>query len=304
MDNKPVICIGAALVDQIFTGNTTIEPGTSNPATLFKSPGGVARNIASHLARLDHHVELISHIGDDTTGDWLQKKCTDACISMSHVIRNEKPTGSFTAINQPNGELFVGASVSALETELTCEYLESKSDILREARLLVLDCNLHPDSINWILNFAQENKVPCIIEPVSVSKAKKLSLTKLSHTLMISPNEIELCAIADTNDLKDAIEKVHGRGLKYLWMRSGANGSTIYSPNGKTHLHAPKVAIQDSTGCGDAALAGWIHGWLLGANLEDCLKYGHALAGMAISTKGAELPQLNRVTLNEAFKEN
>ncbi|MFM7768734.1 MAG: carbohydrate kinase family protein [Bacteroidota bacterium] len=303
MDNKPAICIGAALVDQIFTGNSAIEASTSNPSTLFKSPGGVARNIASHLARLDHHVELISHIGNDTSGDWLFKKCTDAGIKMDLVVRTEQPTGCFTAINQPNGELFVGASVSALETELTCEYLIGKSDILREARLIVLDCNLHPDTIHWILNFAQENKVPCIIEPVSVSKAKKLSHANLSHTLMISPNEIELCAIADTDDLEDAIEKVHGRGLKFLWMRSGAKGSTIYSRNGKTHLHAPKVATHDSTGCGDAALAGWIHGWLMGANLEDCLKYGHTLAGMAISTNGAELPQLNRDTLNEAFEE-
>ncbi|MFN9595353.1 MAG: carbohydrate kinase family protein [Bacteroidota bacterium] len=303
MENKPVICVGAALVDQIFTGKGPIESGTSNPSTLFRSPGGVARNIASHLARLGHRLELISHIGTDSDGDWLYKKCVESEIGMSHVIRNEEPTGSFTAINQPNGELFVGASVSAIETELTCAQLESKSDILRNARLLILDCNLHTDSINWILSFAQENKVPCIIEPVSVSKAKKLSHANLSHTLMISPNEIELCAIADTDDLTVAIEKVHSRGLKYLWMRSGSKGSTIYSRTEKTHLAAPNTSVQDSTGCGDAALAGWVHGWLLGAKQEECLKYGHTLAGMAIATKGAELTQLNLNTLNEALKE-
>lgn len=301
MENKPVICIGAALVDEIFTGKGTINPGTSNPSTLFKGPGGVARNIASHLSRLNHSVELISHIGNDSAGDWLYKKCASVGIGMNHVIRNEESTGCFTAINQPNGELFVGASVSNLETQLTSEYLEKASDLLREARLLILDCNLHADTINWVLNFAQQHKVPCIIEPVSVSKARKLSQANLSHTLMISPNEIELCAIADTDDLNAAIENIHARGLKYLWMRSGAKGSTLFSRSGNLHLQAPNTDLQDTTGSGDAALAGWIHGWLMGDKLEDCLKYGHALAGMAISTNGAELPQLNREALNEAI---
>ena len=303
MENKPVICIGAALVDDIFTSKGTIDSGTSNPSTLFKSPGGVARNIASHLARLDHPVELISHIGNDATGDWLYKKCSSTGIGMSHVIRNEEPTGCFTAINQPNGEMFVGASVSHLESQLNIEYLEKVADLLCEARLLVLDCNLHPDAIHWILNFAKENKVPCIIEPVSVSKAKKLHQANLSYTLMISPNEIELCAIADNDDLSAAIEIVQGRGLKYLWMRSGSKGSTIFSRAGNVHLDAPDADLKDTTGSGDAALAGWIHGWLMGAKLEDCLRFGNALAGMAISTRGAELPQLSREALNQALND-
>jgi len=262
----------------------------------------VARNIASHVSRLGHPVELISHIGYDTSGDWLFKKCTDAGIGMSLVVRSEQPTGCFTAINHSNGQLFVGASVSYLETELTTSYLESISESLHNARLFVMDCNLSIECIQWILQFAQQNKIPCIIEPVSAPKAKKLQQADLSFTLMISPNETELCAIADTNDLPSAIMQVHTRGLKHLWMRSGAKGSTIYSRNGKTHLHAPKVATKDSTGCGDAALAGWIHGWLIGANPEDCLRLGHALAGIAISVKGAELEKLDRDLLIEAYK--
>lgn len=301
MENKPVICIGAALVDEIFTGKSTIEPGTSNPSSLFKSPGGVARNIAAHLARLRHSVELISHIGNDASGEWLFKQCSDSGIRLNHVLRSKQPTGCYVAINHSDGELFVGASVSHIETEITPEYLESKSEILRESRLLVIDCNLSLDCIIWILNFAKANKLPSIIEPVSVPKAKKLCQADLSHTLMISPNEIELCAIAGSDDLKSAIDQVHARGLKHLWMRSGAKGSTIYSRNGKIHLDAPGTDPEDTTGSGDAALAGWIHGWLLGVKTEECLRMGHALAGMAISVKGAEIFDLNKEKLMEAY---
>lgn len=301
MENKPIICIGASLVDEIFTGKKTIEPGTSNPSTLFKSPGGVARNIASHLARLGHRVELISHIGNDVSGDWLLKQCKSVGIGIQHIRKSDEPTGCFTAINHPNGQMFVGASVSSIETEVTPDYLESKSELLSEARLLVIDCNLSTECINWILRFTKQNKLPSIIEPVSVPKARKLSSADLSHTLMISPNEMELCAIAETENLNSAIEKVHARGLKHLWMRSGAKGSTIYSNGSTIHLAAPNAELQDTTGSGDAALAGWIHGWLIGAKPEECLRMGHALAGIAISVGGAEIPELNKEKLMEVY---
>ena len=82
MENlKPVICVGAALVDEIFTSNEMVVQGTSNPSSLHKSAGGVARNIASYLAHLGHRIELITHLGNDASGNWLM----DQCIKVGHV---------------------------------------------------------------------------------------------------------------------------------------------------------------------------------------------------------------------------
>ncbi len=50
--SKPVICIGAALVDELFHATSEMLLATTNDATVTKTTGGVSRNIAHQLALL------------------------------------------------------------------------------------------------------------------------------------------------------------------------------------------------------------------------------------------------------------
>ena len=45
-----------------------MRAGTSNPASAGASFGGVARNVAETLARLENAVALVSRVGDDAGG--------------------------------------------------------------------------------------------------------------------------------------------------------------------------------------------------------------------------------------------
>jgi pseudouridine kinase len=172
--SKLVVCIGAALVDEIFISYNPIHIGTSNPSNFSKSVGGVARNIAGLLAQLNHQIELITHIGNDLEGDWILEKCREVGIGVKHSLQNEKSSGRFLALLHSNGELHIGASYSNIETEISPEFLESKTDFLETAELLVIDCNLSKETIDWLLNFSIQNNISIIVEPVSLSKSKRM----------------------------------------------------------------------------------------------------------------------------------
>ena len=86
-------------------------------------------------------------------------------------LQNEKSSGRFLALLHPNGELHTGASYSNIETDISPEFLESKTDFLETAELLVIDCNLSKESIGWLLNFSIQNNIYIIVEPVSLSKS-------------------------------------------------------------------------------------------------------------------------------------
>jgi sugar/nucleoside kinase (ribokinase family) len=58
-------------------------------------------------------------------------------------------------------------------------------------------------------------------------------------------------------------------------------------------LQVPEISIIDSTGAGDAALAGWVFGFLNHENEETCLQLAHALALEVLQIKGAVLQHLN-----------
>lgn len=70
-------------------------------------------------------------------------------------------------------------------------------------------------------------------------------------------------------------------------MRNGKNGSTIYNTEQHYELTAPKINVIDTTGAGDAALAGWIYAWMIKKNQAECLLYGHSMASLILGVKGA-----------------
>ena len=166
---NPVICIGAALVDDSFHCLNEPLRGTSNPATHFRSAGGVARNVAHHLAQLGNPVELISEFGDDADGHWLRNLCTSAGMGISHSLVAESGTGRFTGIISPSGELYAGASDTHLE--ITTSFLAKLEGVLKPASAILFDCNLDVTCVVWLLQFCRTNSIPCLVEPVSGLKA-------------------------------------------------------------------------------------------------------------------------------------
>lgn len=302
MNSRLIVCIGAALVDEIFISQNPIHIGTSNPSNFSKSAGGVARNVAGFLAQLNHPIELITHFGMDSEGKWMIEKCIEVGIGIKHSLHNEKATGRFLALLHPNGELHTGASHSHIETEISPDFLHGKTDFLKTAELLVIDCNLSKKTIDWLLDFSVQNHIPIIVEPVSLSKSKKIKDITWNNVLLYTPNELELDVLDDSQNKEKHIFNLHQQGLKNLWIRSGKDGSTIYNSHKTIHLAASQISVIDSTGAGDGALAGWIHGWLLNYSSEKCLQYGHTLAAMILKIKGAELENLDRELLDSEFK--
>jgi pseudouridine kinase len=217
------------------------------------------------------------------------------------------PTGHYTAILSPGGELFIGAAASHLENEIDNGFLNSVRNEISSSSLVLIDCNLSEDAIEFLTGFCRENAIPCIIEPVSVPKSRKLKNADLENVLLITPNRDELAAISGINESENSekhLEALNRRGVKYTWTRNGNEGSRIYSGQEVISLPAPEVKVADTTGAGDASLAGWVHAWLQNKSMKECLAYGHALAGLILETEGAILDSLNPSLLEEKISKH
>lgn len=288
---KPIICIGAAIIDDSFYCLDEPRPGTSNPAKHFRSAGGVARNIAHNLTQLGNNVELVSHFGNDEDGKWLAGQCSSVGIGLTHSRFSDAGTGRFTAIISPSGDLHIGAADTHLENEITVSFLKEKSLYLATASLILFDCNLSADCIAWLLDFCRSQAIPCVIDPVSIVKASRLENLNLEQVLLITPNHDELTALSENSER--SVESLLKKGVQNIWIRNGKAGSELFSNEGVVKLPSPNVNVIDTTGAGDAALAGWVHAWLRNKSTKECLMYGHAMAEIILQTKGANSSQLN-----------
>lgn len=297
--SKPVICIGAAFVDELFHATDEMLLATTNNATVTKTAGGVSRNIAHQLALLGVPVQLISVFGNDSDGDWLKKVCTDAGVKLDGAITKEGLSGKYTGILNVDGSLFSAFLTNSAIHLITPYHLGKQIHLLRTASYILADANINVDTAEWLLAFSNENNIPFIIEPVSVPPAKKYKEVNLAGLHLITPNEDELPVLCSEKSFftQQQVDELLSRGVKQIWLHNGKHGSALYSPGKSVSLHAPSIEVLDCTGAGDGSLSGFILGKFLGKEDIDCMKLAHTLSAEILQVNGAIATHLNQEKL-------
>ncbi|HEV8270720.1 MAG TPA: PfkB family carbohydrate kinase [Chitinophagaceae bacterium] len=296
---KPVICIGAALVDELFHMNEEMIFATTVEASVSKTAGGVSRNIAHQLALLGVDVQLISVFGNDSDGDWLKQTCTNAGVKIGASLTKEGFSGKYTGILNLDGSLFTGFLTNAATFLITPQHLEKHKTLLQSASYLLADANISVATGEWLLAFSIETGIPLILEPVSIPPARKFKDTNLKGLHLVTPNEDELPVLCSDKALftQHQIEELLGKGVENVWLHNGKLGSAIYNRERSITLHAPEIEIVDCTGAGDGSLSGFILGKTLGKEDVDCLKLAHTLSAEILQVSGAIATHLDQQKL-------
>jgi pseudouridine kinase len=273
--------------------------GSTVPASVTKTAGGVSRNIAQQLALLGVDVQLISVFGNDSDGDWLKKSCTNEGVKLDASITKEGLSGKYTAILNLDASLFTGFLTNAATNLITSQHLEKHKALLQTASYLLADANISVDAGEWLLAFTNETGIPLILEPVSVPPARKFKDVNLSGLHLVTPNEDELPVLCSEKALftQHQIEELINKGVENVWLHNGKLGSAIYNKERSITLHAPEIEIVDCTGAGDGSLSGFILGKTLGKEDIDCLKLAHTLSAEILQVNGAIATNLNQEKL-------
>ena len=203
-----IIVIGGINQDIKAVPHDIFRPGTSNPGSVWRGPGGVGRNIAHTLARCGIEVSLWSVIGDDPAGRGLLDSARKAGINVDEVLTAAGGrTGSYTAIQDQEGELVAAVSDMEIMERLDPDYLEERKEALALADCLIADTNLPAASLQLLARLASASGIPLLIEPVSTAKAARL-LGLPSAAGWITPNadEIEVICGVPAGELAAAVE--------------------------------------------------------------------------------------------------
>jgi sugar/nucleoside kinase (ribokinase family) len=110
-------------------------------------------------------------------------------------------------------------------------------------------------------------------------------LDLLPHVDLFLPSRREVCAITGHDDVEKALDSL-ANGITRTVVKCAAAGALTRDDAGLT-LHEPSQPPSrfcDSTGAGDSFNAGFLHAWLAGAPLRECLRWGNACG--SLSTRG------------------
>lgn len=285
---KKVLVAGELNVDIVLQGYRSFpRPGKEVLVDDFEMVLGSASAIcAMGLARLGAAVAFLGKVGDDTWGRYCLDALRGRGIDASRVVRDRTlKTGVTVAITSPRDRALVSylGSINALT-----------SDDL-PPQVFVGFHHLHVSSF-----FLQNRLTPGCAEVFA--RARRAGLTTsldpgydpsegwdgrlreaLEHTDVFFPNEVELSGLSRCQDVADGLRKLDN-GRTRIVAKLGAGGAMVLEGGRPLHVPAFKVTTLDTTGAGDSFDAGFLHAWLRGAPVSDCLRLGAACG--ALSTLG------------------
>lgn len=303
-ERSSVVCIGAANLDKKIKTEHELQGYTSNPITSKVSIGGVVRNVAENLGRLEQEVVLISTVGNDP--EWSRiKALSSPFMNTESVITIEgQSTGCYTALLDIDGEMYLGLADMSIYDQFKPELLIKQQHYLRNAKCLVVDLNCPKETVEFLCAYALKQQIKLAI--IAVSEPKMAHLPKqLAGVDCLFINKGELGAfvgrLLDSEEkLKDAITEVLGYGVKQIILTAGAKGVLSATANSYNWYNVKQIApseIVDVTGAGDSFSAAFIDAWLQEQDEQQCILAGMTNAYHTIQSEFTVRPNLTKAQL-------
>ena len=199
----PVTVIVCGGLNQDLIGRpdpaATLLNGTSNPGSLERHLGGVGRNIAECLARLNNHPVLLTAVGDDREGELCMDECRKLGIRVDGSVVRVKGhrTSTYLAVMTEQGDLYTTIADMQCVDALTPSLLPTLP-FASSLRIVIIDGNLPAQSITHLATAFSFHRVPVLFEPTSIDKAVRgMEAFRSGLITIITPSAAELLAIAE-----------------------------------------------------------------------------------------------------------
>lgn len=296
-----MLAIGGANMDIVAQSNAPLLRSDSNPGQVRCAAGGVARNVAHNLALLGHHTALVSVLGNDPFGQTVHQATQAAGVDTRHcALLSDASTATYLALHGPDGDMNVAVNDMAIMARLDAGLLAPLAAELAAARCLVLDGNLHEEALAYLLggNFPE----PVFVDAVSASKCARLLPWLVGvHTLKL--NRLEAAAltglaVTTQAEAQAAALALQRQGVRQVVLSLGAQGVVWCDALGVTGFRAAGVVpVVNTSGAGDALLAGLVHGYLQGWELPRTVAWAMTCAEITLQSPSANALALSTATV-------
>ena len=298
-----VVCLGELLIDFVPT-TTGVSLGQAE--TFRKAAGGAPANVAVGLARLGVSSAFLGKVGEDGFGHFLADTLAAADVDVSPLRFHPtvRTTLAFVSLAADGDREFLFYREPGADTLL------APADI-DPAHLLGAKV-LHYGSISLIsepsrsatlhaIELARSHGVRLSYDPnlrealwPSRDAAREGLMLGLRHAETMKISEEEVVFLSGREDLEGGVRALWHEGLTLVAVTRGAAGSHWFTRDADGAVPGLPVAAIDTTGAGDAFMAGLLAGLLdqpgaIGdkAALDRICRMANASGALATTRRGA-----------------
>ena len=301
-----VTVIGGSNMDIQGFPNNPLMMYDSNPGKVDISMGGVGRNIAENLSRLNVNTKLISAIGNDLYGNTILSECKNLNIDVNDcLVSDEYSTSIYVSILNNSKDMQLAISHMDIIEKLDESFIHSKHKSIDDSKAIVIDTNLSNEAIDFITR--TYSHLPIFVDTVSTAKCLKIKdILDRFEGIKLNKYEAETLSgikIENLDDVKKSCEFFINKGIKNVFITLGGDG--VYCANTDKAVHIPgvKINIVNATGAGDAFMSGIMYGFMNDLDLEETAKFSVGASILALSHKNTINPNLSVDLINQTIKE-
>ena len=250
--------------------------------------GSSSAIVAHNLACLGSRVGFQSIIGDDPLGKIALERLAWSGVDIGRVQVTQSVGTGLSVILQRgsyrNILTYSGAIGRLSLSDLDFEYLCSARHFHLSS--YYLQANLRPDVAELFRRLKSAGMTTSLDTNDDPEGHFGEDLYQILEFVDIFlPNEREACKIAGTDIVDEAVEKLSGQ-VPLLVVKLGTRGAVAIQDGKKTASPAFKIDLVDPVGAGDSFDAGFIHAYLQGNHLNDCLAAGNAAGALCATRAG------------------
>lgn len=266
MPSPAVVTVGSAVLDRIYTLSNLPEPdGGAFVREHTTAVGGVAANVASGLAALGHETGIVTRLGRDAA-DGIEATLRERGLDCTRIRAGPEESSYTLVLRGPDGERMVvagGQSVPTLRLD--------DADIAYAGDAAVVFTSAYaPDPVVSALVAARERGaittlVFDLAGPLAELEHRGTSPATIDRVLSVADLFVvgEVAARSYFGDGAAALDALAARDRRRAAVTRGDEGALLLDGGTTIDVPAFEVAVEDTTGAGDAFTAGLIHAWLL-----------------------------------------
>lgn len=294
-----VFVVGDVFTDIVVQPEGPLVPGADRRAAIRMLPGGSGANQAAWLAAEGVRAVFVGRVArsdHERQARLLSEAGVEAALGCDDAL----PTGLIVNIVAPDGErsFFTdrGANDRLCRADLPDTLLHGIDLVHISGYALVVPGPRA--AVTDLLEEARRREIPFTVDPPSTSFLEEIGagnfLAWTRHARICFPNAAEAALLAGATGPQAQLDTLC-RHYDMIVVKRGAGGAMAGDPSGR-RWSAPAAGVEavDTTGAGDAFLAGFLAAYLRGEGTQACLERGVEAGSRAVTMVGARPKEAGR----------
>ncbi|MGM9946872.1 carbohydrate kinase family protein [Floccifex sp.] len=294
-----IVVIGAVFVDiKGYPFNTYIPKGR-NVGRVVQVHGGVARNVAEDIANIELRPTFVSLVDNTGMGQDVLQTLKNHKVNTDYIWAVEDGMGTWLAIFDNDGDVIGSISKRPSLKPIANIIEENEEAIFKDCDGIIIELDMEKEIVKKVFNAAKkyQKDVYALVSNMSIAVERR-QMIQNTACFVCNQQEAGIFFSEDYDNLNEEemlaklIENVKSANIPRMVVTMGEKGAVFATMDGENGIcPSKKVEVKDTTGAGDAFLAGVATGLIYGKSMMDACKIGTRLASSVICTSESVCPR-------------